>query len=92
VKDVTNETVYTFTEVERLKVENLRLQQQVLESQMKAVQVSFQATLESIVMKNNIGTNESVTLLSDFSGFSVTVIEEKEGCQETDGQDVCEES
>jgi hypothetical protein len=62
---------YKFNEVEKLKVDNLLLKKQMLELQMQTIQTSLQSLLESIVTQNDLGTNETVTLLPDYSGFSI---------------------
>jgi hypothetical protein len=73
---------YKFNEVEKLKVDNLLLKKQMLEIQMQTIQMNLQALLESIVTQNDLGTKETVTLLPDYSGFSIE-------SQESDKDETC---
>jgi len=73
---------YKFNEVEKLKIDNMLLNQ-------KLIQIRFERLLDSIAIGNNLGPKEKVTLLPDYSGFSV---EEKEECQEPSLDGGCEDS
>lgn len=78
---------YKFNEVEKLKVDNLLLKKQMLEIQMQTIQTNLQSLLESIVTQNDLGTKETVTVLPDFSGFSIQSLESEESCQVSDSQE-----
>jgi hypothetical protein len=89
VKDVTNERIYNFTENEKLKIDNLRLQIELHQTRLQNVQQALTVLFESFVTQKNLGTKDTVTLLPDYSGFSIKDSGENNDCQETDTKETC---
>ncbi len=76
-----SEKIHKFTEVEKLKVDTLMLKRELLNSQMQNLNLQLDGLMEYIRFENSLGPKENITILHDFTGFSI----KNQECQVSDG-------